>query len=897
MSALRIKDLDRIFNPGSIAVIGASNKKGSVGYTLFNNLIGSGYEGVVYPVNKTASSIQGIHSYARIDQVPRKIDLAIIAVPAKGVPDIMRECGESGVGAAIIISAGFKEIGAKGKDLEDEVLDIASEYGIRFTGPNCLGVIRPKIHLNASFAQLMPDDGNIAFISQSGALCTAVLDWCYHRGIGFSSFVSLGSMADVTFADLIDYFGMDPSTNSIILYIEALKDVRGFMSAARHFARTKPIVVVKSGRFKQSAKAATSHTGAMAGDDDLYDAAFKRAGIVRVTEVEELFDCTAALNSQTRPRGNRLAIVTNAGGPGVMATDALLSKGGELAELSAETIEELDNFMPSFWSHGNPVDIVGDATPDLYRDATSVVLKDPNVDGILLILTPQSMSDSKQTAKYIAELNFKDIGKPALASWMGEASVESGRRILESGGIPSFETPENAVTTYLSMHQYTKNIASLYETPEDIMAGFHPAKDEIKAIFRKVAEDGRELLTVYESLQVLGAYGIPTVRTEVANDPEEAVRIAESIGYPVAMKIISPAISHKTEIGCVKIDIRKSEDAKDAYEEINRNAREQRSEAKIYGIAIQPMIGGRGYEVIIGSKKDNAFGPSILFGTGGTMVEYIRDRSIGFPPLNQALAHRLIEDTKISTILKSGFRGSPPANIRLIEEALVKISFMLIDFPEIIEMDINPIYVDEASLLALDARILIDPERVYIREPPGRDLIISRRPTKYNQKWESRTGDKIFFRVIRPEDESLWVDMMNSFSKETIRYRFFGPLGELNHNMVVRYCHMDYDREVALAALVEEGTGYRMVGVGRLIIIADEDTGEFAVAITDAWQGRGIGSKLVDILIGIARDFRLRTLNGDVLGDNSKMLEVVKKMGFKVKRHEDPGLRRIVFKL
>ncbi|VUT28024.1 MAG: acetyl CoA synthetase subunit alpha [Candidatus Syntrophoarchaeum sp. GoM_oil] len=897
MSALRLKELDKIFNPGSIAVIGASNKKGSVGYTLLNNLIGSGYEGVVYPVSKTATSVQGIHSYTSIDQVPRRIDLAIIAVPAKTTPEIMRECGESGVGAAVIVSAGFKEIGDEGKYLEDELLDIASDYGIRFIGPNCLGVIRPKIHLNASFAQLVPDDGNVAFISQSGALCTAVLDWCYDRGIGFSSFVSVGSMADVTFGDLIDYFGMDPDTNAIILYIEALKDVRGFMSAARHFARTKPIVVVKSGRLERSAKAATSHTGAMAGDDDLYDAAFKRAGIIRVTEVEELFNCAEALNSQTKPGGNRLAIVTNAGGPGVMAADALLSTGGVLAELSKETIEKLDVYLPSFWSHGNPVDIVGDASPERYRDATSIILKDSNVDGVLLILTPQSMSDPEQTARYIAELNLKNIEKPVLASWMGEASVESGRTILESGGIPSFETPENAIATYLHMYQYTKNIASLYETPEDILTGFHPEKDEIKAIFKKVAKEERGLLTVHESLQVLGAYGIPTVRTDVAHDPGEAVKIAEDIGYPVAMKIISQEISHKTEIGCVKIDIRKSEDAKDAYEEINRNAKEHNPDAEIDGTAIQPMIAGRGYEVIIGSKRDAAFGPAVIFGTGGTMVEYIKDRSIGFPPLNQALAHRLIEDTKISKILNNGFRGRPPANIRLIEEALVKISFFLIDFPEIIEMDLNPIYVDEASLLALDARILIDPAKVYISDQPGSDLIISRCPTKYNQEWVTLAGDKIFFRVIRPEDEPLWVDMMNSFSKETIRYRFFGPLGGLNHNMVVRYCHIDYDREVALAALVKEDEGYKMVGVGRVVIISDEDEGEFAVVVRDEWQGEGIGSKLIDLMIGIARDFRLRKIIGDVLGDNLKLLKIAEEKGFKVKRHEDPGLRRIVLKL
>ncbi|RLG34538.1 acetyl CoA synthetase subunit alpha [Methanosarcinales archaeon] len=901
MSALQLKELNKIFNPGSIAVIGASNKKGSVGYTLFNNLIGAGYEGVVYPVNKSAPSVQGIHSYRSVDQIPRKIDLALIAVPAKTVPEVMCECGESGIRGAIIISAGFKEIGAKGKELEDEVLDIARDYDIRFIGPNCLGIIRPKIHLNASFAPLMPDDGKIAFISQSGALCAAVLDWCHHRGIGFSSFVSVGSMADITFGDLIDYFGMDPDTGAIILYIEALKNVRGFMSAARHFAKTKPIIVVKSGRCERSAAVATSHTGAMAGDDDLYDAAFKRAGIVRVTRIEELFDCAEALDSQTRPTGNHLAIVTNAGGPGVMAADELLSQGGELAELSNKTIEALNACLPPYWSHGNPVDILGDATPERYRDATSITLRDPNVDGVLLLLTPVSMSDSELTARYIVDLNRDispgDVFKPLLASWMGEALVEKGRKILESGGIPSFETPESAVTTYLHMYQYTKNIASLYEMPEDILTGFHPAKDEVKSIFRTLAKDGRELLTIYESMKVLAAYDIPTVKTMLAHDPEEAIKIADEIGYPVAMKIVSPQITHKTDIGCVKLNIQTQEGVRTAFEEINRNAGEHDPDATIHGVAIQSMVTGTGYEVIIGSKRDKLFGPAILFGAGGTMVEYIRDQTIGFPPLNQALAHRMIEDTRISKILKNGFRGSPPANIRLIEEALVKISFMLIDFPEIEEMDINPIHVNDTSLLALDARILINPGKVNISEPPGSDLIISRCPTKYNQEWTSPAGDKIFFRAVRPEDEPLWLEMVRSFSDETIRQRFFAPLSEIDHHMVVRYCHIDYDREIAIAAFVEGEEGYRMVGVGRVVILSDENTGEFGMAIRDEYQERGIGNKLVDIMIEIARDFRLRTIIGDVLADNYRMLKIAEDKGFKIKRHEDPSLRRVVLNL
>ena len=895
---MSVKGLDKIFKPKSIAVIGASNTKGSVGYMLLHNLIGVGYEGVVYPVNNVRSSVQGIHAYGSISQIPARIDLAIIAVPAMHVPDILEECGVAGVGGVIIISAGFKEIGKEGRKLEERIGKIARSYGIRIIGPNCLGIIMPRFSLNASFAHLMPEHGSVAFISQSGALCTAVLDMCAHRHIGFSAFVSIGSMVDVDFGDLIDYFGMDPATSSIMLYIESLKNVREFMSAARHFAKNKPIIVVKSGRFARSAKAAASHTGALAGDDNFYDAAFKRAGAIRVLEIEDLFDCSAALAVQTRPRGPRLAIITNAGGPGVLAADRLIDKGGVIAELSDETVEALDKVLPPFWSRENPVDILGDATPERYRDAVTYLLSDTNVDGIIVLLTPQAMTDPDGAAKLVSEVASGNMPhyKPLLTSWMGADAVESGRDILERNSIPNFETPEQAVDVYLQMYQYTKNIASLYEAPGDIVRTFTPRREYVKNLFRAVASEKRTTLTETEAKAVLDAYQIPVARMLVAKSADACASLASEIGFPVAVKILSPDVTHKTDVGGVILDVATPEDAVGAFERVVANTKASQPDALITGATVQKMIDrDQGYEIIIGSKFDSLFGPAILFGAGGTAVELFRDLTLGFPPLNQVLARRMIEDTKIYSLLK-GFRDKPPANILFIEETLVKISYMLIDFPEIVEMDINPIYVDDKSIIALDARIIIDPKKVGPVIPPGKHLIISRYPTKYQQKWVNKEGIEILLRVIRPEDEKLWIDLVNSFSRETVRYRFFGPQS-FDHSMAVRFCNIDYDREIAIAAFVKEDGETRMVGVGRLITEPDEETAEFGEAVTDRWQGRGVGGKLLDMVIEVARDFRLRWIWGEVLSDNSNMLGLCESRGFAIEPEREHGMVRVTLEL
>ncbi len=889
------RNLDKLFDPKSVAVIGASNTKGSVGYILLRNLIGAEYEGVVYPVNRTAMSVQGIQAYPTISQVPRKIDLAIIAVPAKTVPDVVRECGEAGVSGAVIVSSGFKEIGAQGKKLEEQVLSIAESYGLRLVGPNCLGYVRPGRHLNATFAHVMPEAGRVAFISQSGALGTAILDWATANKVGFSAFVSVGSMCDVDFGDLIDYFGADPQTNSIILYVEALPDARKFMSAARHFAKTKPIIVVKSGRSARAAMAAASHTGAIAGDDTLYSAAFRRAGVVRVDEIQDLFDASEALSRVSSPRGPALGIVTNAGGPGVMATDRLLSLGGELAELRPETDAKLKECLPSFAARGNPVDVGGDADAERYATAAAALMDDPNCDGVLAILTPQAMSYPTQTAEALIEVARRHPRKPLLTSFMGEIKVAEGIAAFRSAHVPTFDAPEDAVRAYLYMYQYTKSLQVLYETPTDILPQFNPDRDKVKGIFVEVARQQRSTLTEIEAKDVLEAYGLPVVKTVLATSPEECAKLAEQIGFPVAIKILSHDITHKSDVGGIALNVRSAPEAAKQFSKITERVHAAKPEAKLMGVTVQAMSRG-GYEVIIGSRKDRTFGPALMFGMGGTGVELYRDVAVDFPPLNQALAKTMINDTKVSQLLR-GYRGGTPVDMEALEQALVKVSYLLVDFPEIVEMDVNPLQVRPDGMAALDARIMIEPRDVRKIAQAGSHLIISMYPTKYD--WQINLGqEKVELRAIRPEDEELWREMIGSLSDATAEYRFFGPVKEITKTMLVRYCHIDYDREIAIAAIGGKGRKRQMLGVARLTIeTANAEEGEFAIVVRDSYQRKGLGSRLMTALIEAARDQYVREIYGHVLANNSGMLRFAESLGFDIRPSDDPEIRQAVLRV
>jgi len=875
-------NLDKIFNPKSVAIVGASDKEGSVGYAIVKNFTELGYAGKVYLVNLRTPEILGMKTYQKIEQIPEPVDLAMIATPAKTVPAVMEECGRAGVKGAIIVSAGFKEIGAEGKALEEKILEVKKKYGMRVIGPNCIGVIRPRNNLNATFINKMPKAGKIAFISQSGALGSAILDWATHENIGFSNFVSIGSMVDVDFGDLIAYFGTDPQTKSILMYAEGITEARKFMSAAKHFARTKPIIVVKSGKFSESAKAAASHTGSLSGEDAIYDAAFKRAGIVRVEEIEDLFNAAEVLGTQPLPRGPNLAVITNAGGPGVMATDALIAKGGKLAKLSKKTLDELNSVLPHFWSRGNPIDVLGDAGAEQYRTAVEACLNDDSIDGILIIFTQQAVSKAVEVANTIVDLVKKKTyqNKTIITSFMGYGAVQEANSILNANNIPTYSTPENAIKTYMYMYQYERNVKLIYETPEERPVDAAPPKRPIMAILRNAAREGRELLTEDEAKRLLDYYNFPVVKTEVAATADEAVAFARQIGYPVVLKILSPQITHKTDAGGVLLDLNSSTDVKQAFDIIMNRAKKYNPKAEILGVTVQPMICIKGYEIILGGKTDPIFGPVILFGMGGVGVELFKDYSIGLPPLNTTLIRRMMEETKVYQLLK-GYRNVQPANLKLLEETMVLFSQLLVDFPQIKEIDVNPLLINEKEACILDARITIDKSKVFRKFEPHEHLVISPYPKKYEMPWKLRNGQEVLLRPIKPEDEPMWLEMFQSFSEESIRYRFFQMLKDTPHEVRVRYCNIDYDREIAIVAESSEDHK-KILGVGRLSIEPDGKTGELAFIIGDQWQGQGLGSKVVDFVLEIAKEMHVETVYAIMLPDNRRALNLTKKMGFKL---------------
>jgi acetyltransferase len=879
-------NLEKIFDPKSVAVIGASDKEGSVGYAIMKNLTEKGYSGKVYPVNIKKKEVLGLKAYENVGKIPKKVDLAIIATPAKTVPDIVEECGKAGILGVIIISAGFKEIGPEGKELENKIWKIKQKYNLRILGPNCLGIIRPSINLCATFSHKIPKPGKIAFISQSGALGAAILDWAIHENIGFSNFVSVGSMMDVDFGDLIDYFGNDTQTKSILMYVEGITNARKFMSAARHFARTKPIIVVKAGRFAESAQAVVSHTGSLTGSDMTYDAALRRAGIVRVKDIGDLFNCAEVLGTQPLPNGPRLAIVTNAGGPGVMAADAVIAEGGKLAELSPKTVESLNKVLPPFWSRGNPLDVLGDAKEDRYKAVVEACIDDDNVDGLLVIYTPQGVADPAKIAKTIAKIcEKKGSRKPVLTSFMGHEEVEKANTLLNANNIPTYATPEQGVRTYMYMHQYSRNLEMLYQTPEELPVDSVPPKRPIDVIIREAAKENREILTETEAKRLLENYNIPIVKTVIAKTEDEAVAAASDLGYPVVLKILSPQIVHKSDIEGVVLDINDRNELVDAYRKVMQRAKEKVPGAEIQGVTIQPMIRKTGYEVILGAKTDSLFGPIILFGMGGVGVEILKDVSVGLPPLNQALARRMMEETKVFQLLK-GFRNMPPANIKLLEETMVRFAQMLIDFPQIKEVDINPLFINENEAFALDARIVIDKEKVNKKFKPHEHLVISPYPKRYERVWTMRDGRNVLLRPIKPEDEPMWLEMFQNFSEESIRYRFFNIIKDTPHEVRVRYCNIDYDRELGLVAELQNGKR-QILGVVRIIVEADGKNGEIAFIVADPWQNLGLGSKMVDYVIEISKDKGLETIYALMLKDNYRAIRLLRKMGFTIQHTED----------
>jgi acetyltransferase len=881
-----LRDLESLLNPKAIALIGATDREGSIGKTLMENcLLGQGQR-AIYFVNPERETAMGQECYDSIAGVPGQVDLAIVATPAATVPQIVEECGQAGVGGIAIISAGFREVGQSGKKIEDEIAAIRAKYGMRIIGPNCLGIIRPHVNLNATFLRRNPGPGRIAFISQSGALGSAILDWAVSANVGFSAFLSVGSMLDVDFGDLIDFLGEDPSTRSIIVYMESVGNARRFMRAARGFARNKPIVVIKPGKYAEGARAAMSHTGAMVGSYEVYDAAFRRAGIVRVDEILDLFNCASVLDSRFLPAGPRIAIITNAGGPGVIAADAVMGYGCELAQLSEKTITDLDSSLPSYWSHANPVDVLGDADVERFTKAVTTCLADPGVDGIVVIYTPQGAATPTELAERVVGVAEKRI-KPILTVWMGEHEVRAGREVFHSKNIPTYASPEVAIRTYMYMWKYKRNLDLLNETPEELSLGFSPPSSHVRLLAERALQEGKTFLTEDKADRFLDAYGIPRAKGILCTSVEQAASAAVTIGYPVVLKIVSPDIIHKVDAGGVITGVKSEAELKVAFARLLDGVRETSPQAQIDGVYVQRMMEDVGYELILGSKKDVDFGAVILFGAGGIGVEAYRDFSTKLPPLNQTLARRLIEDTKIWEILKSGLRNRPPADLRLLEEIVVKFSNLVVDFPEIAEIDINPLAVCREGIYALDSRIVLDAQGLDSKDP-HRHLVIMPYPVKYITPWRLKDGTEVLLRPIRPEDERLEAELISGLSDETSRFRFFQVMRNISHEVLTGYCNIDYDREMAIIAELSEGGKKRNIGVSRLITEPGDKRAEFAIVVADDFAGQGLGTKLLDMLIGIGEEKHLETIYGIVLADNSNMIRLCRGLGFEIKRGDGP---------
>jgi acetyltransferase len=873
-----IRGLDAIFKPQSIAVVGATERDGAVGRSVMKNLLEANFPGAVYPVNHRRKEIFGLKAFPSVREIGSTVDLAIIATPIEEVPAILKDCGEMGVRGAVILSAGGRETGSEGLALEERIGEVARANGIRLIGPNCLGVICPDRNLNASFASHMPASGRLAFISQSGALCTAILDLAVEEKIGFSYFVSIGSMLDVDFGDLIDYFGNDAKVSSILIYMEGLTNIRKFMSAARSVSRVKPIVVLKAGRSQAGAKAASSHTGAMAGEDVLYDAAFERAGIVRVKDIGDLFGCAELLAKQPRPTGPKLVVITNAGGPGVMAADAISDNGLELAQLGPDVAQELDSFLPRCWSRGNPIDILGDATPERYNRAVQVCLHFHDANGILVILTPQAMTDPVGVAETLSKTVIRRH-MPVLTCWMGGHDVLPGRAILNKAGIPTYDTPEEAVKAFKYLHDYAKTLEAIQQIPPRFSRFLTFDREETARLIDEGLAKYGGRVGERHSMAILRAYGFPVNKIELARTKEEACSLAKSLEPPFVMKISSPDVLHKTDAGGVRLNLVTEDDVAEAFDAIMASVKAYKPDAHIEGVTIQTMIQNYDYEILVGAKKDPLFGPVVLFGWGGIFAEILKDRAIGIPPLNRALARLVIEKTRVSRLLR-GYRGRPPADFELLEELLIRLANLVTDFPEILELDMNPVIVRDGKPIIADARMILEKSDV----KPPMHLIISPYPDQYEWNVETSGGVKIFIRPVRPDDAPLFEELFKVLSPTSVYFRFFRPLKALPHSLLVRFTQIDYDREIALVAIDKESHDERMLGVARIIYGPDKDEAEFAVLVGDPWHGKGIGAELLRKCLRIAKERGIREVFGIVLPENAQMLALGRKLGFSISR-------------
>lgn len=880
---MSILNLEHLFQPRSVAVIGASQRPNSVGATVMKNLLTAGFDGPIMPVNPKYDAVCGVLAWPNLAELPRTPDLAVICTPPRTVPGLIGDLAARGAKAAVVLTAGLEARDERsGKTLDQAMLEAAKAQMLRILGPNCVGLIIPGFGLNASFAHATVESGQIAFVSQSGALATAVLDWAKTNEIGFSHFVSLGNSADVDFGDVLDYLGSDPTTRSILLYVESIQHARKFMSAARAAARNKPVIVLKAGRVAEGARAAASHTGALAGSDVVYDAAIRRAGMLRVYSIENLFNAVETLGRAKPVRGERLAILTNGGGPGVIATDAAIARGVQIADLAERTMHELDAVLPATWSKGNPVDIIGDAPAARYRDALSILSNDANSDAILFIHAPTAIVPSESLAEALVPY-VTQLSKPLFSCWLGGHAVAAARRSFAQAGIPTFDTPEDAVNAFIQIVDYRRNQEMLMETPPSVSEDFTPDVASAREIISRTLAAGRAVLTEPEAKAVLAAYCVETVDTRIGNNAEQCAQLAAEIGYPVAVKVLSTDITHKSDVGGVALDLESAEQVAAAVAAILGRIEELKPGARVEGFTVQSMARRpNAHELIVGASVDPVFGPILLFGQGGTAVEVIGDRAVTLPPLNAPLARELVSRTRVSKLL-AGYRNCPPADLDAIYRTLIQVSQLVCDIPEIAELDINPLLADERGVLALDARLRVAPAKL----PRSQHLAI--RP--YPRGWEDHItfdGGALTIRPIRPEDEPSHREFFTKLDPDDILFRFFGPLREPVHSELARFTQIDFEREMAFIATRQNDSGHpETLGVARVIAEPDNVNARFAIIVRSDLKGRGLGSVLLEKLIAYCRQRGTSRIIGRALATNHRMLALAEKCGFRIAENSD----------
>ncbi|MCW9047147.1 MAG: bifunctional acetate--CoA ligase family protein/GNAT family N-acetyltransferase [Gammaproteobacteria bacterium] len=881
--------LDRLFDPQAIAVFGASKRPDSVGARVFDNIRQAGYRGELYAINPKYKRLHHKPCFSSIKKINKPVDLAVIATPAKTVAEILQTCGEHGVRAVIIISAASSVDKNARETMNKAVLEIARKYQMRILGPNCLGLIRPVAGLNATFSKNTAKQGRLALVSQSGALCTSILDWAASHNIGFSAIVSLGDAADIDFGDILDYLAQDPKTTSILLYVEGLRDSRSFMSGLRIAARMKPVVVIKAGRHAEGSRAALTHTGAMVGADDVFDAALQRAGVVRAMTIEQMFAAAQLLATRYRVSGNRLAIITNGGGLGVMATDRAIDLGVSLASLSDDTFTQLNKSLPEQWSHANPVDLLGDASALRYQIALKACLDDPAVDGVLVMLSPQAMTDTVSCAKAVIDAR-QSSEKPVLACWMGEQQVAAANQLFSQHQVPNFPNPESSVEAFAYLTAHYQNQQLLMQVPGPLAASSESDVEGARLIIDRVLAENRNLLTTTESKALLHAFAIPVMQSIECYSADDALLTAESTGFPVVMKINSKDITHKSDVTGVRLNIGNAQVMRSIYHELLEDVHNKNPAAEIDGVTIEGMFTSpHGRELLIGVIRDPVFGPAITFGAGGVQVEVLRDRAVALPPLNTFLTQKMISQTHVSHLLGE-FRNMPAVKMESLIQVLRRVSEMVCKLPEIVALDINPLIADENGIMVLDARIVVE------QPSPSLDryahMAIHPYPDHLVFRYQLDDGTDIKIRPIRPEDADIEQSFVRELSPKSKYFRFMQGLNELTQQMLVRFTQLDYSRELALIAVLETADQETELGVARYVMNADGESCEFALVVADKWQNKGIGSKLMTALIEAARQRGIKRMEGEILTNNHGMLKLTEKLGFSLHtNNDDPGIR------